>query len=176
MPASGKSPAYSHGRSQSSVPLLPYADTTPPASPASRSFSPRYMPYLAPKRRLIATACLSLAAIVLVTLSFTTLATHEQNLAVPAFEHSLPSLDVDVSSPVTHDQPPESIKEPQPEELEDEYEYSPFVLGPPTQSFRDNLRNDTKYITSWISAGWSTRLSYSARSAVLTCCIQLTTS
>ena len=49
-----------------------------------------------------------------------------------------------------------------------------YVLGPPTQSFRgqsgrppshsdlntvpnsDNLRNDTKYITSWLNAGWST--------------------
>lgn len=48
-----------------------------------------------------------------------------------------------------------------------------YVQGPPTQSFRgqfnqwrpscylttivsDNLRNDTKYITSWVSAGWST--------------------
>ncbi|KAI6047922.1 hypothetical protein EDC04DRAFT_36455 [Pisolithus marmoratus] len=30
-----------------------------------------------------------------------------------------------------------------------------FVLGPPTQSFRDNLRNDTKYITSWLNAGWT---------------------
>ncbi|KAG0702475.1 hypothetical protein DFH29DRAFT_989773 [Suillus ampliporus] len=31
-----------------------------------------------------------------------------------------------------------------------------YVQGPPTQRFRDNLRNDTKYITSWTSAGWST--------------------
>ncbi|KIM70241.1 hypothetical protein SCLCIDRAFT_102054 [Scleroderma citrinum Foug A] len=30
-----------------------------------------------------------------------------------------------------------------------------YVLGPPTQSFRDNLRNDTKYITSWLNAGWT---------------------
>ncbi|KAJ8588385.1 hypothetical protein M405DRAFT_740358 [Rhizopogon salebrosus TDB-379] len=30
-----------------------------------------------------------------------------------------------------------------------------YVQGPPTQSFRDNLRNDTKYITSWVSAGWT---------------------
>ncbi|KAG6334539.1 hypothetical protein ID866_4555 [Astraeus odoratus] len=30
-----------------------------------------------------------------------------------------------------------------------------YVLGPPTQSFRDNLRNETKYITSWINAGWT---------------------
>ncbi|KAJ7631211.1 hypothetical protein FB45DRAFT_917836 [Roridomyces roridus] len=29
------------------------------------------------------------------------------------------------------------------------------VNGPPTTSFRDNLRNDTKYITSWGSGGWS---------------------
>ncbi|KAI0275007.1 hypothetical protein BC834DRAFT_850667 [Gloeopeniophorella convolvens] len=29
------------------------------------------------------------------------------------------------------------------------------LLGPPTDRFRDNLRNDTKYITSWISAGWT---------------------
>ncbi|KAG2140412.1 hypothetical protein BD769DRAFT_1626303 [Suillus cothurnatus] len=30
-----------------------------------------------------------------------------------------------------------------------------YVQGPPTQSFRDNLRNDTKYITTWGSAGWT---------------------
>lgn len=30
-----------------------------------------------------------------------------------------------------------------------------YLLGPPTQSFRDNLRNDTKYITSFHSAGWT---------------------
>ncbi|KAH9081712.1 hypothetical protein EDB83DRAFT_2539272 [Lactarius deliciosus] len=29
------------------------------------------------------------------------------------------------------------------------------LLGPPTSRFRDNLRNDTQYITSWISAGWT---------------------
>ena len=35
-------------------------------------------------------------------------------------------------------------------------QYSPFVLGPATKSFRDNLRDDLAYITSWTSAGWST--------------------
>lgn len=30
-----------------------------------------------------------------------------------------------------------------------------YVLGPPTDRFRDNLRNDTRYITSWVSAGWT---------------------
>lgn len=29
------------------------------------------------------------------------------------------------------------------------------VLGPATQCFRDNLKNDTQYITSWVSAGWT---------------------
>ncbi|KAI9512517.1 hypothetical protein F5148DRAFT_1279638 [Russula earlei] len=29
------------------------------------------------------------------------------------------------------------------------------LLGPPADRFRDNLRNDTKYMTSWISAGWT---------------------
>ncbi|KAH0591053.1 hypothetical protein H2248_001162 [Termitomyces sp. 'cryptogamus'] len=29
------------------------------------------------------------------------------------------------------------------------------LLGPPTPNFRDNLRADRKYITSWISAGWT---------------------
>jgi len=29
------------------------------------------------------------------------------------------------------------------------------LLGPPTDRFRDNLRNDTMYITSWASAGWT---------------------
>ncbi|KAL6310144.1 hypothetical protein BKA93DRAFT_721989 [Sparassis latifolia] len=40
-------------------------------------------------------------------------------------------------------------------DLQGQYTYSPYVNGPPTARFRDNLRNDTKYITSWISAGWT---------------------
>ncbi|KAF8899030.1 hypothetical protein BD779DRAFT_1431621 [Infundibulicybe gibba] len=30
-----------------------------------------------------------------------------------------------------------------------------FVNGPPTAQFRDNLRPNVQYITSWISAGWT---------------------
>ncbi|KAG1733023.1 uncharacterized protein EDB91DRAFT_650610 [Suillus paluster] len=30
-----------------------------------------------------------------------------------------------------------------------------YVQGPPTQRFRDNFRNDTKYIISWASSGWT---------------------
>ncbi|KAI0068090.1 hypothetical protein BV25DRAFT_1793181 [Artomyces pyxidatus] len=29
------------------------------------------------------------------------------------------------------------------------------LVGPPTQKFRDNLRNDTQYMSSFISAGWT---------------------
>ncbi|KAF5385096.1 hypothetical protein D9615_001270 [Tricholomella constricta] len=29
------------------------------------------------------------------------------------------------------------------------------LIGPPTARFRDNLRPDRKYITSWVSAGWT---------------------
>ncbi|KZT30813.1 hypothetical protein NEOLEDRAFT_1054252 [Neolentinus lepideus HHB14362 ss-1] len=30
-----------------------------------------------------------------------------------------------------------------------------YVLGPPAAKFRDNLRSDAKYITSWDAAGWT---------------------
>ncbi|KAI0778374.1 hypothetical protein BD413DRAFT_508781 [Trametes elegans] len=146
MAPSGKSSnAYTHARSQSSMPLLPYADATPPASPSSRSPAPRFMPTFAYKRRLLITASLSLAAIALVSLTFTNLATREQSLAIPVHE--------DVAFTPANNSVPEPVLEERPPEQQ--LQFSPFVLGPPTQSFRDNLRNDTKYITSWISAGWT---------------------
>jgi len=39
--------------------------------------------------------------------------------------------------------------------LVDRFDVSNYVLGPPTLSFRDNLRSDVKYITSWLGAGWT---------------------
>jgi len=33
--------------------------------------------------------------------------------------------------------------------------YSEAILGPPTPKFRDNLRNGTRYLTSWLSAGFT---------------------
>ncbi|KAL5519476.1 hypothetical protein ACEPAH_1159 [Sanghuangporus vaninii] len=33
--------------------------------------------------------------------------------------------------------------------------YPSQVRGPPTESFRDNLRDDVQYITAWIAAGWT---------------------
>lgn len=37
----------------------------------------------------------------------------------------------------------------------DEWGPLSVLQGPPTESLWDNLRNDTKYITSWPSAGWT---------------------
>ena len=120
--------------------------------------SKRYMTYIPKRRSLIALLCL--AVLSLVAFSFTFLGSPDALHRVPGYSAVPPSLDADISSgsddasaatdPGT---PP-----PYPEEFEDELAHSPYVLGPPTPSFRDNLRNDTKYITSWISAGWSAYL------------------
>ncbi|KAF4623811.1 hypothetical protein D9613_002247 [Agrocybe pediades] len=37
----------------------------------------------------------------------------------------------------------------------DPYHHQYFLKGPPTERFRDNLLPNVKYITSWISAGWT---------------------
>lgn len=42
------------------------------------------------------------------------------------------------------------------ETVEEKSLRSPWILGAPTQSFRDNLHADRKYISSWLAAGWST--------------------
>jgi len=47
--------------------------------------------------------------------------------------------------------PPVSQLEPKP----DLWGPLAALRGPPTEGFRDNLRNDTKYISSWPSAGWT---------------------
>ncbi|THH00918.1 hypothetical protein EW145_g7012 [Phellinidium pouzarii] len=41
------------------------------------------------------------------------------------------------------------------DKVTEESMYPASVLGAPTESFRDNLHNDTQYITSWINAGWT---------------------
>ncbi|TDL28334.1 hypothetical protein BD410DRAFT_780825 [Rickenella mellea] len=45
--------------------------------------------------------------------------------------------------------------EANPIELNTSNSYSEWLNGPPTQSFRDNLRNDTKYMTVWAPGGWT---------------------
>ncbi|TDL27888.1 hypothetical protein BD410DRAFT_781803 [Rickenella mellea] len=50
---------------------------------------------------------------------------------------------------------PEPQTDPQPEPKIEEPRWSPWVVGQPTRHFRDNLRNDTKYVTTWAPGGWT---------------------
>ncbi|KZT30811.1 hypothetical protein NEOLEDRAFT_37108 [Neolentinus lepideus HHB14362 ss-1] len=53
--------------------------------------------------------------------------------------------------------PSQSIVQCDQPQVKDEDKFDPlsYLVGAPTSSFRDNLRNDTKYITSWYGAGWT---------------------
>lgn len=133
-----------HQRSESSQPLL-YDSPSSPRTPWTPTFPVSNSKQLAnaPLRRLLlliaAFSSLTITAFVSVAL----LSTHP--LAVPSTAGSaLPQSQLDIPEPDV----------PQYDNASDYY--SPFVLGPPTESFRDNLRDDVQYITSWISAGWST--------------------
>ncbi|KDQ07960.1 hypothetical protein BOTBODRAFT_38399 [Botryobasidium botryosum FD-172 SS1] len=46
-------------------------------------------------------------------------------------------------------------KPPPPTEPADPWDPRIFVNGPPTQSLKDNLRRDTKYLTSFLGGGWT---------------------
>ncbi len=153
-----------HGRSDSRIPLLPYVDFSRSSSPTSPSSARLRMSSL-PRRRLLV-ALLSLTVLSIVAFSLTTFVYAPQGALqlTPDPEGTAhQQLDVDEPIPLANSTNPsehpavsESEPEPEPEpEAEEEYSYSQAVLGPPTPSFRDNLRNDTKYITSWPSAGWS---------------------
>ncbi|KAI0734697.1 hypothetical protein C8Q72DRAFT_873170 [Fomitopsis betulina] len=132
-----------HQRSESSQPLL-YDSPSSPRTPWTPTFPVSNSKQLAnaPLRRLLlliaAFSSLTITAFVSVAL----LSTHP--LAVPSTAGSaLPQSQLDIPEPDV----------PQYDNASDYY--SPFVLGPPTESFRDNLRDDVQYITSWISAGWT---------------------
>lgn len=151
-----------HERSDSRIPLLPYADSSRPSSPTSPSSARFYMSSL-PRRRLLV-VLLSLTVLSVLAFSLTTLVyTHDRAFQVAPDPEDTASHQLEVDEPIPlanptnpseHPADPEPSPESEPEP-EEEYSYSQAVLGPPTPSFRDNLRNDTKYITSWPSAGWS---------------------
>lgn len=69
--------------------------------------------------------------------------------------HSAPS---DPPHPVVHEDELElsypNLPTPESPQLDP---YGPLAVlnGPPASSFRDNLKSGEKYITSWISAGWT---------------------
>ncbi|KAI0756814.1 hypothetical protein C8Q80DRAFT_1215643 [Daedaleopsis nitida] len=139
----------SHARSDSRLPLLPYAaDTSPPASPTSRSWPRRYM-LLHKRRPLLAVLCLTLLSLAVFSLTFLG---HASDV-LQRVSHYVPGAPP-LSDGSSSDLDPSSSTLPILDEEEQE-SYSPLVRGPPTLSYKDNLRNDTKYITSWISAGWT---------------------
>lgn len=158
-------PAYeftpAHQRGDSKLPLLGNSDGLPlPVSPSSRASASKASAFLSAVRyrRLLFIGLAVLSAFSLAVLSSVTVLgstpgtefVHTELAAQTTASAEDPAIAPAVSTPVSEPDAPNI-----PDVYEEEYEYSPYVLGPPTQRFRDNLRNDTKYITSWISAGWS---------------------
>lgn len=142
-------PTYGHGRSQSSMPLLPFADPPSPTSkpngvglPLTR-ITHRKRTYIA----LLAFASfVSLGLITHQVISRGLITDARGDTAVPPAGWVADS-DLPTNWTLSPTQLDEHV-----------LQYPPWVKGAPTQSFRDNLREDTKYITSWISAGWSTQI------------------
>ncbi|KAI0690908.1 hypothetical protein BC835DRAFT_157933 [Cytidiella melzeri] len=142
-------------RTQSTRPLLQYVDETPPPTPLPNiyRFQPREAKITCKLHPLLVFfgSCL-----VFVGLFTTWLA---QNIDFHTVDLPNPSPRAIVVNEPTelyddgrrnHSEEhvvPKPTVEPTP--------YSPLVLGAPTESFRDNLRPDMQYITSWLDAGWN---------------------
>jgi hypothetical protein len=143
---------YGHGRSQSSVPLLPYAETSPPSTPSTPAFLTKGGSFLHARRKSAALLCAFASVVSLgVLASFAVRGTSIRLQAPQALDSPIQDpLESSVNGSLIEVHANETALPPEPE-----FDYSPYVVGPPTQSFRDNLRNDTQYITSWLSAGWS---------------------
>ena len=118
-----------------------------------------------PRQRYMYTACVCIAAVSIVGLLATTLRTMDQSPLYPLIDHER---DDGLAPPLCPQIPIQTHNHLDPMN---------YLNGPPTERFRgllyfsmnlnalvediylsikDNLRLDTKYITSWISAGWST--------------------
>jgi hypothetical protein len=89
-----------------------------------------------PRRRLY-TACISLVGI-----SFA-------GLLASTIWSLRPSIDLKDEQPGARNVIQSPLQE------SNEFDFHKYVKGPPTNNFRDNLLPDVKYITSWISAGWT---------------------
>ncbi|KAI0346571.1 hypothetical protein BDW22DRAFT_772681 [Trametopsis cervina] len=115
--------------------LPSYEDESPLSTPSKSKFRIRRA-YVPPKpRRLFTVLCAFVGLAIIFHLS----SHHTTRLDANAYtQHKSP-----LQQPISQN---ETITEQQ---------YSPWVVGAPTQSFRDNLRSDVQYITSWLSAGWN---------------------
>ena len=159
-----------HARSESIVPLLPYAENSRPSTPLSSKFSHRQSAPDVQRRRVFFLAGAILSVVSVMALATLTIGrtTGGAGYVVSELEegHSqasnvtiTPSVSVAAPSPpASTSAVPEVSHEKVDTVIEVTPSHSPYLLGPPADRFRDNLRNDTKYITSWISAGWSKSL------------------
>ncbi|KAH8099351.1 hypothetical protein BXZ70DRAFT_894911 [Cristinia sonorae] len=143
-----------HERSQSSLPLLPHSSDSPPPTPLFPHRS-RGVLLHAHRRRFLVLIFALLSFIGILTLaasSFSSLqyvTTERENNTNPP-SHTLPHA-ADNSGVLSTEQHPAIDTSSHAVSLP----HSPYLRGPPTKSFRDNLRSDLKYVTSWISAGWN---------------------
>lgn len=138
----------SHIRTLSSTPLLPQKQESTSVLP---SFPPtRVITYRLRRRHV--------ALLVIGALSFGLAVVH---LATSTTPMTRPQTYADTNTPLAVDETTtnytsvESTAPPKSFNNATAPSYSPLVLGPPTQRFRENLRSDKKYITSWYGAGWS---------------------
>ena len=154
-------PGYTHGRSQSSAPLLPYSDDSH-ATHFTSTFrgKGRGLSFI-PHRRRSLFVLIAFASVISLGLLASRVVTRglsaESDVYVRAAQ-DVPFPGTQQQHDLSENGDNASANWTIPPALEDEQvvQYPPWVLGAPTQSFRDNLRPDTQYITSWISAGWST--------------------
>ncbi|KAK7695288.1 hypothetical protein QCA50_002478 [Cerrena zonata] len=155
-----------HARSDSNVPLLPYAEHSRPSTPVTSklSYTGRQPAVDIQRRRIVFLAGAVLSVVSVMALAMLTIGrstgyvvsemdgqfslssntTIPPSVSVTASSDSAPAL---ASPEASHEQYDEIVAVTP--------SYPQTLLGPPTDRFRDNLRNDTKYITSWISAGWN---------------------
>ncbi|KAI5122360.1 hypothetical protein M0805_004118 [Coniferiporia weirii] len=123
--------------SEPRTPLPPYSEKSPRRARARR------IPSFLAKPRMLAIAVILLSLVAFGMFSILYVSNGNETQAGLVAEDS-------VLSPTPSVEP-----DFDPEENFNEVEYPESVLGAPTESFKDNLRNDTQYITSWISAGWT---------------------
>lgn len=133
-----------HWRSQSSAPLLLYRDESPSLIPfiPDVTFGGKYRP--SPRRAHLALLVVAVvvsfglfASRVLPSDAYEYISSYKSNAPLEPVNNATQAISITEAAAIATTL------------------YSPWVLGPPTQSFRDNLRHDRKYITSWYSAGWN---------------------
>ncbi|KAI0706099.1 hypothetical protein BC835DRAFT_1260723 [Cytidiella melzeri] len=127
------------------MPLLPFSA---PPSPTSKHHAQAPSLVFAPRRNRSLFLLVVLGSVV-------SLALFASRVVSRGFATDSRRLDSPSETWSNDDGLPSNWTSPPPTIDEQVVQYPPWVLGAPTQSFRDNLRPDTKYITSWISAGWT---------------------